>query len=56
MKKIEYIEPTVIVRVVDLRKAILQASGTNQPDLPIGDDDEDEDPRAKFTINDVWED
>ena len=56
MKKIEYIVPTVIVRVVDIRTSIMQASGTNQPDLPIGDDDDDEDPRAKITIDDVWED
>ncbi len=56
MKKIEYIVPTVIVRVVNMGTSILAASptGTNQPDLPI--DDDDEDPRAKITIDDVWED
>lgn len=58
MKKIEYIVPTVIVRVVNMGTSILAASPTetNQPDLPIGDDDDDEDPRAKITIDDVWED
>ena len=56
MKKITYIVPTVRVKnVTPLTLMAGSPTGTNQDDLPIGEDDED--PRAKGIGGfDVWED
>lgn len=56
MKKIAYIVPSIRQKKVFIENALMGAS-TNQPDLPIVDDDDDEDPRAKELDGfDVWED
>ena len=57
MKKITYIVPTVRVKnVTPLTLMAGSPTGTNQDDLPIGDND-DEDPRAKdLGGHSVWED
>ena len=58
MKKITYIVPTVRVKnVTPLTLMAGSPTGTNQDDLHIGDDEDDEDPRAKGIGGfDVWED
>lgn len=56
MKKITYIVPSVRQKKVIIENALMGAS-TNQPDLPIEDDNDDEDPRAKdLGGHSVWED
>lgn len=55
MKKIAYIKPATKQKTVFFENVIL-AGSTNQPDLPIVDDDDDEDPRSKDFGGSVWED